>query len=78
VNHPLSRLGRRLLNPAQARQFLESLGPTFVKIGQYLALRPDLVPQEYCDEFLKLVDRVQPFPWAEAQRVLEEDWPYGA
>ena len=39
--------------PVRVRKALEKLGPTFVKLGQILSLRPDLVPKEYCEEFKK-------------------------
>jgi ubiquinone biosynthesis protein len=64
----------RKAGPARFRAFLERQGPTFIKLGQYLALRPDLLPQEYSDELLKLTDRVAPFPWPDARRTLEEDF----
>lgn len=60
--------------PSGLRQLLEKLGPTFIKVGQFLALRPDLVPQEYCDELMKLLDRVEPFSWVEARAILKEDF----
>ncbi|HYC89912.1 MAG TPA: AarF/UbiB family protein [Thermoanaerobaculia bacterium] len=59
--------------PAGFRRRLERLGPTFIKIGQFLALRPDLVPQEYSDELMHLLDRVPPMPWNEARAVLREE-----
>lgn len=59
--------------PVRLRKALVRLGPTFVKLGQYLAMRPDVLPQEYCDEMLDLVDRVPAFPWAVAQQTLIED-----
>ncbi len=58
---------------AQFVKLLQRLGPIFIKAGQFLALRPDLLPQEYCDELLKLVDRVPPFPWAEAEAILTRE-----
>jgi ubiquinone biosynthesis protein len=65
------------LAPADAARRLASLltrlGPTFVKIGQYLALRPDILPQAYCDELLTLVDRSEPFAWSEAERIVEAE-----
>jgi ubiquinone biosynthesis protein len=61
------------MTPAQFRQFLERRGPIFMKVGQFLAMRPDLLPQEYCDELMKLLDRAPPFPWAEARAILTED-----
>lgn len=59
--------------PATVRRTLEELGSTFIKLGQFLSLRVDLLPPEYCGEFLKLLDRVPPFSFAEVERVLEED-----
>ena len=41
-------------NPASMREALEELGPTFIKIGQIMSSRPDLVPEEYCMELKKL------------------------
>ena len=52
---------------------MERLGPTYIKMGQYLALRPDLIPQEYCDELLDLVDHAPSFPFEVARRILIED-----
>jgi ubiquinone biosynthesis protein len=59
--------------PTGFRRRLERLGPTFIKIGQFLALRPDLIPQEYCDELMHLMDRVPPFPWKDASATLREE-----
>ena len=64
---------RIIKGPEDFRLLLERLGPTFIKIGQFLALRPDLLPQEYCDELMLLLDRVPPFPWVEARAVLETE-----
>ena len=57
-------------DPSQFVEWLQRLGPTFVKIGQFLALRPDVLPQEYCDALLQLVDRVPPFGWPEVEETL--------
>ena len=51
----------------------EELGPTFIKLGQVLACRPDMLPIDYSREFLKLTDSVAPFPSAEAKKIIEED-----
>jgi ubiquinone biosynthesis protein len=57
----------------QARMALEDLGPTFVKLGQMLSTRPDLVPPEFVEEFKKLRDEVPPFPFPEVRRIVEEE-----
>ena len=48
----------------------EALGPTFVKLGQLLATRPDLIPQEYSEEFKKLHDQVPGVAFAEMEALL--------
>lgn len=62
-----------ILGPQKFAQRLVRLGPQFVKIGQYLALRPDILPQSYCDELLRLVDKVPPVPWNEIAAILEAE-----
>ncbi|WP_413289062.1 ABC1 kinase family protein [Bdellovibrio sp. HCB337] len=52
----------------------EELGPTFVKLGQVLAARPDLIPEEYTNEFEKLHDRVQTIPFEVVEMVLKEEF----
>src|ERR1700754_3953711 len=53
------------------RDALESLGPVFVKFGQLLSVRPDLVPEDIADELAKLQDSVPPFTWDEAAAMLD-------
>ncbi|MHB9285456.1 ABC1 kinase family protein [Halobacteriales archaeon Cl-PHB] len=50
-----------------------TLGPTFIKLGQLLSTRPDVLPPEYVDEFTKLQDRVPPADWDDARVVLEDE-----
>jgi predicted unusual protein kinase regulating ubiquinone biosynthesis (AarF/ABC1/UbiB family) len=69
----MERAGRLIGGPVRFRELLERLGPTYIKLGQYLALRPDLIPQAYCDELMLLFDRVQSFPWEQARAILEEE-----
>jgi ubiquinone biosynthesis protein len=64
---------RIVRGPSGFRQLLPRLGPTFTKLGQYLALRPDLIPQEYADELMLLQDQAPPFPWPEARAILTQD-----
>lgn len=52
---------------------LEELGPTYVKLGQLLSTRPDLIPREYIKELEKLQDQVPPFPFDQVRKVLEAE-----
>ncbi|MDB5750189.1 MAG: ubiB [Ramlibacter sp.] len=65
--------GRRLEAPRgqRLRQALEHLGPIFVKFGQVLSTRRDLLPQDIADELAMLQDRVPPFPSAVAVATIE-------
>ncbi len=59
--------------PVQVRMALEDLGPSFIKLGQMLATRPDLVPPDFVEEFRKLQDRVPPFSFEQARAIVEEE-----
>ena len=54
------------------RRALEELGPIFVKFGQTLSTRRDLLPSDVADELANLQDRVPPFPAAEARNIIEK------
>ncbi len=58
----------------RARQALEELGPTFIKFGQILSTRQDIVPHEFVIEFLKLQDSVPPIPFADVVKVVEDEF----
>ena len=66
-------VGRRLDAPRgeRLRQGLERLGPIFVKFGQVLSTRRDLVPLDVADELARLQDRVPPFPAAQSRALVE-------
>jgi len=64
----------RLTEPARARLAMEELGPTFIKFGQILSTRPDVVPHEFIIEFLKLQDSVSPLPFSEVRKVVEAEF----
>ncbi len=53
------------------RRALEQLGPIYVKFGQALSTRPDLLPADIAEELVRLQDRVPPFPGAEARTTIE-------
>src|ERR687892_2850447 len=55
------------------REMLDELGPTFVKFGQLLSMRPDVLPPDIIAELRSLQDDVRPFPFADVERVIEED-----
>lgn len=62
----LSRAGR-------VRMAVEELGPTFVKMGQILSTRPDLLPVEFIRELEKLQDNVPPFPHTEVEEIIQSE-----
>src|SRR5215210_956381 len=55
------------------REMLDELGPTFVKFGQLLSTRPDVLPPDIIAELRGLQDDVRPFPLADVEKVVEED-----
>lgn len=63
--------------PAQVRlrMVLEELGPTFIKLGQLLSTRPDLIPPEWAEEFKKLQDSCNQVPFSEIYDVLDLEFP---
>ena len=70
----ISMLGRRFNQPrgVRLRLALERLGPIFVKFGQVLSTRRDLLPLDVADELAKLQDRVPPFPGAASIALVEQ------
>ncbi|MCD6408672.1 2-polyprenylphenol 6-hydroxylase [bacterium] len=57
--------------PVRVRKMLEELGPTFIKLGQILSTRPDLIPIPYLKELEKLQDMTNPSPFEEIKKVVE-------
>lgn len=55
------------------RKAFEDLGPTFVKLGQLLAARPDLIPQSFVDEFARLQDNVRTLPFELVRETVENE-----
>jgi ubiquinone biosynthesis protein len=52
---------------------LEALGPTFIKLGQLLSTRADLLPQPYLDALARLQDDLEPFPYADVERIVQAE-----
>jgi ubiquinone biosynthesis protein len=63
----------RLSRPERVRLTLEELGPTFVKLGQILSTRPDLIPLAYVQELSKLQDNVPPFPYDDVRAAVKAE-----
>ena len=61
------------LTPYELRTTLEDLGPTYVKIGQIMSSRTDMLPKAYCSELEKLRSTVQPLPAETARAVIESE-----
>ncbi len=59
--------------PEQLRRRLETLGPTYIKLGQILSLRRDILPRSVTDELTSLLSRLPPIPFEEIRAVVEED-----
>ena len=62
------------LTPVRLRRLLEELGPMFVKMGQILANRSEILPQRFCDELRRLRSDVEPVPYEVVLRCLEEEY----
>ncbi|HSB64626.1 MAG TPA: AarF/UbiB family protein [Thermoanaerobaculia bacterium] len=58
-------------DPAELAADLERLGPTFVKLGQLLSARTDLLPPAYLDALRRLQDKVEPFSYAEVEEIVQ-------
>ncbi len=65
-------LGRRPPRGVRIRRTLEDLGPIFVKFGQILSTRRDLLPDDIAEELARLQDRVPPFPGEQARAIVEK------
>ncbi len=64
---------KRLTLPQRTRIACEELGPTFVKLGQILSTRPDLISREFIEEFKKLQDNVQSFSFLEVKEIFKKE-----
>jgi len=65
--------GDAMTNPRRLRRAMEDLGPTFIKFGQILSTRSDIMPPEYLEELSYLQDEVPPVSWEQAREVVETE-----
>lgn len=61
------------LTPEKLKTILEELGPTFIKFGQILSMRPDVIPDEYCRELAKLRTNVEPMDFSVVSAEIEQE-----
>ncbi len=64
----------RLTKPQGLRMVFEELGPTYIKLGQILSTRPDLIPMEFIEELSKLQDHVPAFSFDQVRKVIESEF----
>jgi len=69
----LAKKEPKVPHEVRLRRTLERLGPTFIKFGQVLSVRPDLVPMRYIDELEKLQNKVPAFSFKEVQKTIERN-----
>jgi ubiquinone biosynthesis protein len=68
---------RSLPQAVRVRKALEALGPTFIKIGQVLSTRPDLIPESWANEFRRLQDDVPPADAEKVRAAIDREFPQG-
>ncbi|MFS0782590.1 ABC1 kinase family protein [Bacillus sp. 1P06AnD] len=62
------------MTPEKLRLILEDLGPTYIKIGQIMSMRSDVLSQRYCDELAKLRGEVKPIPFKTVIELIEQEY----
>jgi ubiquinone biosynthesis protein len=70
---PLPATSTDVDEAAEFARDLEAIGPTFIKLGQLLSTRADLLPPAYLDALARLQDEVEPFPFADVERTVQEE-----
>ena len=66
----------RGITPKKLRQIIEDLGPTYIKLGQIMSSRSDILPQKYCDELMRLRSEVPPMSFSQVQEVIDRSFGY--
>src|SRR5580698_5788268 len=59
--------------PEQLADDLEKMGPAFIKLGQLLSSRPDLLPAPYIKALMRLQDKVKPFPYEQVEEIISSE-----
>src|SRR5689334_13268020 len=70
---PKARAGKGDPKPEELADDLEAMGATYVKIGQVLSSRPDLLPEAHLKALARLQDKVKPFPFDAVERIVREE-----
>jgi ubiquinone biosynthesis protein len=73
TDHGARRGGGTAADAEAFARDIEALGPTFIKLGQLLSTRADLLPPTYVDALARLQDEIAPFPYSEVVAIVEED-----
>jgi ubiquinone biosynthesis protein len=73
LHHHIKKNSKKRKNPhpARLRKAFERLGPAFIKLGQILSVRPDMIPEEYCQELRKLQEHTQPVQYIKIKNIME-------
>ena len=71
--HNQVKPSRKDQDPENLRLAFEKLGPSFIKIGQILSTRIDILPQAFVEELAHLQDKAPEFPFAEVERIFMEE-----
>lgn len=64
----------RGVSPEKLRLILEDLGPTYIKLGQIMSSRSDILPKRYCDELMRLRSDVPAMPFSQVEAVIRESF----
>lgn len=64
---------KRETQPERLKETIERLGPTYIKFGQILSERPDILPERYCEELEKLEDSAPEFPSEQVKQIIEDE-----
>src|SRR5699024_2875578 len=67
-------LKKKEADPQNLRKAFEELGPSFIKMGQIISTRRDILPKAYIEELAKLQDAAPPFPFHDVRQIFKEEF----